>query len=197
MRVNRNGEVASFANAGLSGPVGIAVDPSTQEIFVANCRANEIVRVAADGTVTPFARSPMFKCPNGIAFDRARTLFVTNFRDNAVLEVARDGAVKLFARVSDKGLGHLCFKDDRFYVTAYASHAVYELSARGGARRLLGKGERGLVDGGAEVARLTFPNGIACDSFRPLLYLNEYLAESAATVPRRAIVRQILLDPPP
>ena len=51
------------------------------------------------------------------------------------------GAVAPFATVSQKGLGHLCFRDDRFFVTAFASHEIYEVKLDGTVKRILGNGE--------------------------------------------------------
>jgi hypothetical protein len=52
-------------------------------------------------------------------------------------------------------------QEDRFYVTASQSHGIYEVRLDGTVKRILGSGERGLVDGVDEKARLSFPNGIA------------------------------------
>jgi sugar lactone lactonase YvrE len=193
-RIDRGGQIKLVVTAGLSGPVGIAVSKQTGEAFVANCRGNFIARVAVDGTVSPFARSEFFKCPNGIAFDPEGNLYVVNFRDNRMLKVDPKGAVTPFTTVSDKGLGHLCFKDNRFYVTAYQSHEIYAVSLDGAATRLLGNGERGVVDGAGAKARLSFPNGIACHPWAQRLYVNEFVAESVSVLPPRAIIREVALE---
>lgn len=163
---------------------------------MANCRGNTIARVAADNTVSTFAKSELFKCPNGISFDRQGNLYVANFRDNKVLKIDAKGSVTPFATVSLKGLGHLCFKDDRFYVTAFYSHEIYEVALDGTVKRILGNGERGIVDGAGAKARLSFPNGIACSPWSRRVYINEYVNESEESLPRRAIVREIVLEAP-
>lgn len=38
-----------------------------------------------------------------------------NFNDNRMMQVNPQGAVTLFATISEKGLGYLCFKGERFY----------------------------------------------------------------------------------
>jgi sugar lactone lactonase YvrE len=192
-KVDRQGHATVLATQGLNGPVGLAIRPQTGDLYVANCRANSIGKVARDGTVTTFAMSDLLRCPNGMTFDRSGNLYVVNFRDNRMLRIDTTGAVAPFATVSDHGLGHLCFKDDRFYVAAYESHAIYEVALDGSAKRILGTGQRGMVDGPATQARLSFPNGIACSPYYPRLYLNEYVAASTASLPRRAIVREITL----
>jgi DNA-binding beta-propeller fold protein YncE len=192
-KVDRKGEAKPFVTTGLNGPVGIAIDRKSRDVYVANCRGNSIAKIAADGMLSTFATSDLFKCPNGIAFDREGNLFVANFRNNNLLKVGPKGTVSVFATVSEKGLGHLCFKDEKFYVTAFESHAVYEVPLHGAVKRILGNGERGLVDGVGEEARLSFPNGIACHPWAPRLYINEYVAESTSSLPRRTIIREITL----
>jgi hypothetical protein len=193
-RIDRKGQAKPFVTSGLSGPVGIAISKQTGEVYVANCRGNTIARVAADGTVSSFARSGLFKCPNGMSFDGDGNLYVVNFRDNRMFKVDPKGTVAPFAKVSKKGLGHLCFRKDRFYVTAFESHEIYEVTLAGAAKRILGNGERGIVDGAGANARLSFPNGIACSAYMPRLYINEYVNESTISLPRRAIIRQIILE---
>jgi DNA-binding beta-propeller fold protein YncE len=171
---------------------GVTVD-LIGNIYVANCRNNSIAKITPDGVVSSFAKSELFNCPNGISFDREGNLYVVNFRDNKMLKVDRSGVVVPFATISEKGLGHLCFNEDRFYVTAYDSHEIYEVKLDGAVKRILGNGQRGIVDGTGAKVRLSFPNGIACNSWARRLYINEYVNDSTSSLPRCAIVREILL----
>jgi DNA-binding beta-propeller fold protein YncE len=191
-KIDRKGEAKTFA-IGLYGPVGVAVDRKSGDIYVALCRGNSIAKVSPDGSVTPFASSDLFRCPNGLAFDGAGNLYTVNFRNNRMFKIDRQGGVSLFTTVSERGLGHLCFAADRFYVTAYESHELFQVALDGKAKRILGSGERGVVDGPDGTARLSFPNGIACHPWGGRLYINEYVGETSSSVPRRAIVRQIIL----
>src|SRR5438552_1537719 len=193
-KIDRKGQMQPFVTSGLSGPVGIAINKQTGDVYVANCRGNSIAKIARDGTVSSFAKSDLFKCPNGISFDREGNLYVVNFRDNKMLKVDPKGSVTLFATVSEKGLGHLCFKEDRFYVTAFESHEIYEVTLDGTVRRILGNGTRGIVDGDGAKARLSFPNGIAFNPWGRRLYINEYVNDTTSSLPRRAIIREIILE---
>src|SRR6266480_6600693 len=193
-RIDRKGQTQPFATTGLSGPVGIAINKQTGDVYVANCRSNSIAKIAKDGAVSSFAKSELFKCPNGICFGPEGYLYVVNYRDNKMLKIDPKAVVTPFTTVSEKGLGHLCFKDDRFYVTASQSHAIYEVTLDGTAKRILGNGERGIVDGAGANARLSFPNGIAYSLYGPRLYINEFVNESASALPRRAIIREIVLN---
>jgi DNA-binding beta-propeller fold protein YncE len=193
-KIDRKGQAQPFASSGLSGPVGIAINKQTGDVFVANCRGNSISKIAKDGTVSSFATSDLFNCPNGISFDREGNLYVVNYKDNKMLKIDSQGAVALFTTVSAKGLGHVCFNQkDRFYVTASQSHEIFEVMLDGTARRILGNGERGIVDGADTKARLSFPNGIVRHPWAQRLYINEFVNETPSSLPRRAIVREIIL----
>ena len=78
-------------------------------------------------------------------------------------------------------------------MTAFESHEIYEVTLDGNVKRIPGNGNRGIVDGAEAKARLSFPNGIACDPWAPRLYINEYVNDSVSSLPRRAIVREIVL----
>src|SRR6266566_2565886 len=86
-RIDRKGQTTPFVISGPSGPVGVAVNRQTGDIYVANCSGNSIARIARDGTVSPFAKSDLLRCPNGIAFDREGNLYVVNYRDNKMLKI--------------------------------------------------------------------------------------------------------------
>ncbi|HEY6621524.1 MAG TPA: hypothetical protein VIY68_18410 [Steroidobacteraceae bacterium] len=193
-KIDRTGHATLLTTSGLKGPVGIAIDRTTGEVYVANCNGNTVSRIGGDGVAWTFAQGDLLKCPNGIAFDSNDTLYIVNFRDNHMLKVDRSGHVSLFATISAKGLGHVCFKKDRFYVTAFASHEIYEVKLNGAVRRILGNGQRGIVNGSGDSVRLSYPNGIACDPWAPHLYINEFDNDSIEGSPRRAIVRQIDLQ---
>jgi DNA-binding beta-propeller fold protein YncE len=190
-KVDRTGHATTFATSGLRGPVGIAIDRTTDDLYVANCNGNTISRIGSDGVASTFAQGDLLKCPNGIAFDSAGLLYVVNYRDNHMLKIDRHGQVSLFATVSAKGLGHVCFRKDRFYVTAFHSHEIYEVKLNGAVRRILGNGQRGIINGSGDSVRLSFPNGIACDAWAPRLYINEFDNDSEEGTPLRSIVREI------
>src|SRR5213078_2190275 len=79
-KIDRKGQAQPFVTSGLSGPVGIAVNRQTGDVYVANCRGNSIAKIATDGTVSSLTKSELFKCPNGISFDGEGNLYVVNFR---------------------------------------------------------------------------------------------------------------------
>src|SRR5258705_11365072 len=111
-----------------------------------------------------------------------------------MLKVHSQGDAAPLTTKSAKALGAQSFnKKDRFYVTASQSHEIYEVMLDGTARRILGNGQRGIVDGADKKARLSFPNGIVKHPWSQRLYINEFVNETPSSLPRRAIVREIIL----
>jgi DNA-binding beta-propeller fold protein YncE len=81
-KIDRKGQAKAWVTSGLSGPVGIAVDSRTGDVYISNCSGNSIARIAMDGAISSFAESDLLRCPNGISFDGGGNLFVVNFRNN-------------------------------------------------------------------------------------------------------------------
>src|SRR5437762_9305625 len=115
-------------------------------------------------------RMGLFRHLQKASFSNAQTVFPSMAKEtfmsstsenNKMLKIDPKGVVTPFATISEKGLGHLCFKQDRFYVTAFESHEIYEVTLNGIVKRIVGNGDRGIVNGAGAKARLSFPNGIA------------------------------------
>lgn len=175
MRISPDGEVELLADEGISGPVGVVVDPSGTGLFVADCGANAIVHVDFAGEVTPFAADPLFSCPNGLTTDGKGTLFVANFSNGAVLAVDDQGAVDPVAVVPGDNNGHIAYYEGDLYVVARGIHSIYKVTLDGEMSRIVGTGERGLRDGFALRATLSLPNGIAIDA-KGVMFVNHVVA---------------------
>ena len=102
-KIDRTGRSTLFASTGLAGPVGIAIEKTTGDLYVANCRGNYIARIGGDGVASVFAKSDLFKCPNGIAFDSAGLLYVVDTVAMRVVAMTTEG--KVLARFGKPGDG--------------------------------------------------------------------------------------------
>ena len=195
-RIDRQGRQEIHADSGLSGPVGIAVGDEG-ELYVCNCLANNLSRVRPDGSVSTFAESDLFNCPNGITRDSDGNLYVVNFSDARMLAVSADGHVREFASLPGGGNGHVTFAAAGLYATSFRGHRVYRISLDGEVEHLAGTGALGETDGPAREATFRWPNGIAAGPQGDRLYVNDFINRFPPTVevPPRPLwtLRQIKL----
>lgn len=172
-RISRTGEVETWVDEGLSGPVGIAAAPDGT-LFVVNCTGASVSRIAPDRTVSEFARHPKMACPNGITFDDRGDLYVVNFNDPAVLRITPDGEVSEFAQVPGAGgNGHIAFARGAFFVTQLRGNQVFRVQRDGTVSVLAGTRTAGTDDGPALEATFTRPNGIAVSPSGNELWIND------------------------
>lgn len=189
-RIERDGSHTIFAD-GLEGPVGIAIGPDG-ELYVNNCRGNSVSRVSPDGEVDELASSDLFNCPNGIVRHPSGELYVVNFSDGRMLRVTPEGGVSEFAQIPGGGNGHVVFVRGSFYVTAFQSHRIYRVTPAGDVSLLAGTGAIGEVDGPADEAQFSWPNGIAAAPTGDRFYVNDYLNRTPPTATLRPVPRSSL-----
>lgn len=190
-RIRRAGGEQYFATEGLDGPVGLAfgVDGA---LYVCNCSGNYVSRITAHGTVSEFARSDRFACPNGIAIDSDGNLYVTNFNNRDILRIGTDGGVRVFASVpGGAGNAHIAFSKGFFFVTRIISNRVVKISQDGVVLPVAGTGTAGHEDGSGPEATLAHPNGIAVSPAGDRLYVNTMIGDYTQPRPSRLTLRHI------
>lgn len=110
--ISPSGTVSTLAgsSAGLGGPEGVAYDPVTGDLVVADWGVdNAIMQVTLTGTVTTIAgsatsgwangatSSATFDGPSGVAVDATGDLFVTDYDNNLIREIVPSGTVSTLA----------------------------------------------------------------------------------------------------
>jgi sugar lactone lactonase YvrE len=182
-KIDGNGAATFFAT--VSGPVAIALDAS-DNLFVASCNTNSIVRITPQGQTSTFATGNLFNCANGLTIDDAGTLYVSNFNNGLVTQVSTTGQVSSFATVPGNNSVNLAFNDGFVYVTARAIHGIYRIPVDGNPEPELFAGMpgvRGNDDGPALEATFSFPNGIAASPDGTTLYTNDVAVSSSTFHP--------------
>ena len=172
-RISRTGETETYVDEGLNGPVGITVAPDGT-LFVVNCTAGTVSRIAPDRSITEFARDPLLVCPNGITMDDRGDLYVVNFNSSKVVRITPDGSVSEFTDiVGAGGNGHIVFARGAFYVTKFRGNQLFRVQRDGTYDVLAGTGAEGRDDGPALNATFRRPNGIGASPSGGELWVND------------------------
>ena len=193
-RIAADGTVAKFAESDLVNPVGIATGKDGL-LYVADCGANKVVQLDADGGSTVFASGDLLRCPNGIAVDDDGTFFVANFYNGDVVRLSADGEMSRLARLPGNNNGHLVYHQGFLYVAGRGAHQIFRVGMDGEFEVFAGTGTKGGTDGKALEAEFCFPNDIAVSPDGRFLYINEVADESSTGMdlePTR--IRRLALD---
>ena len=179
------GSAASFY-----GPEGIAFDPTSGNLFVADTGNNEIREVTPSGVVTTFAGSPTaghadgngtsasFNGPTGVAVDSAGDLFVADAGNNEIRMITPTGAVTTLAGSLTAGntngtgtaaaftdpQGIAVDSSETIYVADTGNNEIREVTSSGVVTTLAGSGVAGHADGTGSAASFYGPSGLAVDS---------------------------------
>jgi len=176
-KITPEGEVSTFVSQGISAPVGIAIDKQ-DNLFVCNCDgafANTIRKVTPEGVSTEFSNSNLLSCPNGITIDKNDNLYITNFNNSRLIKITPQGEASIFAFIQGNNNGHLTYFEpcDALFVNSHGSSSVYKINLGDGiVNRIAGTGQRSNIDGPADMATFSRPNGIALSTTGDTLFLN-------------------------
>ncbi len=158
------------------GPVGLLVD-GNDNIFVTSCSNSPAIYRINAGTTNAviFAQDPGFSCPNGLTMDEQGNLYTVNWNDSGVYRIAPNGTVTFIARPRDDlafpGAGHIVYTRGKLYVAGRAEHQIFEVTLDGEVSVLAGTGIDGNLDGTAEEASFSRPNGIGVSNDGRFLYV--------------------------
>ncbi len=196
--------VTTFAGSGTAGsadgtgtaaqfnvPLGVAVDPTTGNIFVADTTNNEIREITPAGVVTTLAGSgtagsvdgtgtaAQFDDPSGVAVDPTTgNVFVADTDNNTIREITPAGVVTTFAGSgtagSADGTGTAAQFDGpsgvavdpttgNVFVADTGNNKIRKITPAGVVTTLAGSGTAGSADGTGASARFSFPYGVAVD----------------------------------
>ncbi|MHB1691168.1 MAG: NHL repeat-containing protein [Thiomonas sp.] len=203
IRVLRNGEVSTLAGqvgrqgyadgqgtaAQFNHPVGIAVDPRTGDVLVADAYNNTLRRISPKGRVRTIGGQPgvndhrdgllkqaLFNTPVGIAVAPDGTIYVSEFFNQDVRKITPQGMVGTLAGnpakrgdTDGRGVAALFRKPQQLCLDAHGNiiladggnHKVRRITPAGEVTTLAGQGQLDKVELGPLPGALITPYGVA------------------------------------
>ena len=186
--VDGTGTAASFGTTG-AGPYGVAVHPTTGDIYVADQGNHTIRKITIGGVVTTYAgitgtassvdgaiASATFISPACLAFDTDGSLYVLQWGSSKIRKINAAGTtVSTIASNIGTNTYHFAFANGYFYVSDTGTPSnIYKVALSDGSKTTLaGSGAGGYADGTGSGASFNGPRGIVVDATGNV-YVNDY-----------------------
>ena len=177
------GAVAQFNN-----PFSLVVD-NEGSIIVADGHNHRIRRITAAGVVSTIAGSGVegftegvgvsaqFRCPVGLAIDRAGNIVVGDADNHRIRRVTAAGVVSTIAGSGEEGFADgvgtaaqfaspcalAVDHDNNIIVADRRNHRIRRITVAGEVSTIAGSGEVGFADGVGTAAQFNCPHGLAID----------------------------------
>lgn len=171
--------------ATFSYPVGVATD-SAGNVFIADQGAQLIRKLSVSGVVTTVAGTTVngagvrgsrngaaleatFNNPGAVAAGRGDTLYIADVLNNSIRRFASDSVVTLAGSITSLltfyyPYGVAVDSTGRLYVADRANNRIQQVSKAGAVSTLSGRGQSGKIDGDANEAMFSAPEGVAVGS---------------------------------
>jgi len=161
----------------ITSPSGIIEDPLSDTLYVTQYTQNNVVKLAPDGTITPFLSGPPLNGPVGLTWDENNVLFIANYNNGQIFRV--NGTT--LTEIADipggtfGAIGFLEYGEGMLYATGIGVNRIYQVDPVSGNTSILaGTGIGGVTDGPAATARFNRPNGILFDKTDNSLYTSGF-----------------------
>lgn len=159
----------------INRPSGIIKKQDSDTMYVTQYVDHTIVKVAPDGSVSPFISGDLLAGPVGLAYDEDGELYTGNFDNRKIIHISEDGTQSEFATIpGGSWLGFICYEEGHFYGTSFNSSKVYQVRKSDTLISLLAGSTIGEVDGDTSIAKFNRPNGITTSTTGDSLFVSDY-----------------------
>lgn len=159
------GDGAPAISATLLQPQGLALDPAGN-LYIADAADHRVRRIDPAGVIHTVDGGDALRFPYGVAVSRTGVILVADLGNGRVRRILPDGVLETAASGFQSPRNIAFAHDGGWYVSDFAGHRVYRVSASGQVSVFAGIGTMGYSgDGGPAIAaRLSYPAGLAVDS---------------------------------
>ncbi len=171
-KLSTDGSRRDWSTVGPKGD-GLAFD-SKGNLWLTTGSANEVRKIAPDGTVTTVAKDGILKYPLGIAISEKDEVFIGGGQTGEIYKLSKNGDPQLFATVPGPGpwrIGHLLYTNGRLFASGLNSNKIFEVAKDGTVNAIAGSGAAGHTDGPAMQASFTFPASLEASADGKTLYV--------------------------
>ncbi|TAE30509.1 MAG: T9SS C-terminal target domain-containing protein [Candidatus Kapaibacterium sp.] len=161
--------------ANLNQPLGLALDATSGDMFIAEASGQRIRRVTQRGVATVFAGSGLvgsnnalglaatFWDPTALVLDGAGNLYVSDYFNNLIRKITPSGDVTTLTTV--QGPRGIVFDGTNLYVCSQTNHSIYQVTLGGVSTLFAGSGgASGYVDAMGGAARFSVPTCMVRDA---------------------------------
>ncbi|MEP2024503.1 MAG: hypothetical protein ABJH98_11470 [Reichenbachiella sp.] len=157
-------------------PGGLAEDDNGN-VYVSNYSSATLHRITPDRMVELVSSDARLRGCVGIVY-ADDFLYLANYNDGKILRSDLSGNVTELTQlevVPNFGLGYMDKLGDYLYTTGIGSNVIYKISITTGASEIFaGTGAKSTLDGVADYAAFSNPNGIVTDETNNTMYILDY-----------------------
>jgi len=181
----------SILATGIPGVTGLALGPDGHLYAAAGSGVHRVL--VPSGDVELLVGGGPFNRPNGIAVGPSGILYVASAHDGNVWEVTFDGGtptIELLAHVDGLqqpwACGYMGYGGGSLFITN-GDNKVHRITVAGEESTYAGTGDAGWVDGPAETAEFTAPNGIGVSPDGSRVFVAEYGVQRVRLITATAV----------
>lgn len=160
----------------ISSPSGIIkeIDSDTM-ILTTYGGGNQLIKLAPDGSMTPWHAGAPLNGPVGLTYDNNGQLYVGNFTDRKIFRVFEDSLDYVATISGGSFLGFITYAHGALWGTTFNQHKIYRIIPSTIDSVVLYTGlTKGSVDGTLNQARFDQPNGILANPSGDTIYISDF-----------------------
>lgn len=159
----------------LSSPSGIIKAINSDTMIVTTYAGHQLLKLAPDGSLTPFHAGAPLNGPVGLTYDENGQLYVGNFSDRKIYKVFEDSLAYVATIPGGSNLGFIAYTQGAIWGTTFNQHKIYKVIPSAIDSVILYSGlVKGSVDGTISQARFDQPNGILATPSGDTIYISDF-----------------------
>lgn len=159
----------------LSSPSGIIKSINSDTMIVTTYTGHKLLKLAPDGSLTPFHMGAPLNGPVGLTYDDNGQLYVGNFGDRKIYKVLEDSLDYVATVPGGSFLGFITYAQGAIWGTTFNQHKIYKVIPSVIDSVVLYTGlVKGSVDGSISQARFDQPNGILATPSGDTIYISDF-----------------------